>query len=363
MTSRHEARVAALRQGLLDEHLDALLVSSLPNARYLTGFSGSNALVLVTQRDLTLLTDFRYEVQAADECPPWVSRRIEQASLWKGLWASLGSEAGVRTVGFESAHLLHRDHQRCREQGERWTWRPTEDLVERLRVVKDPEEVALIREAGTVATSALGAITHRIRAGMSELEVCGMLEHALRDAGSEAHPFPPIVASGPRAALPHARASGRRVSTGEFLLLDFGATVGGYCSDITRTFMVGAATPRHREVYAAVHEAHARAVQGIRAGITGRAADALARDWLETCGFGEAFGHGLGHGLGLEVHEGPRLSRMAEGSLPAGACVTIEPGVYVPGWGGVRLEDDVHVTAAGVELLTEFPRELVALDA
>ena len=363
MSARRQARVSALRDGLLTEHLDALLVSSLPNAQYLTGFTGSNALVVVRHRDVVLLTDFRYDTQAQEECPSWVTVRVEAASLWKGLWEALAADVHLKTVGFETSHLLHRDFQRCLEQGDRWHWRPTLDLVEGLRTVKDSDEIDLIRRAGTVATQALARVVSQVRGGLTELEICGILEHELRAAGSEAHPFPPIVAAGERAALPHARASARAVSSGDFLLLDFGATVGGYCSDITRTFVVGSASPRQREVYDAVQEAHGLAVSGVKAGITGRAGDALARDCLVARGFGEAFGHGLGHGLGLEVHEAPRLSRLAEGSLPDGSVVTIEPGVYVPGWGGVRLEDDVHVTAAGAELLTEFPRELVVLGA
>ncbi|MGQ0646724.1 MAG: M24 family metallopeptidase [Gemmatimonadaceae bacterium] len=360
MSARRLARVVALRERLVSEHLDALTVTSIPNARYLTGFSGSNAIVVVAQRDVTLLTDFRYETQASEECPEWVRVRVEPASLWKGLWEVLGADA-LKTIGFESAHLLHRDFQRCMEQGDRWHWRPTLELVEQLRAVKDSDEIALIRQAGTVAMSALSQVVRAFRVGMTELEVCGLLERELRLAGSESHPFTPIIAAGERAALPHGHASGRVVRSGDFLLLDFGAMVGGYCSDVTRTFVVGTATPRQREVYEVVREAHGRALQGVHAGITGKAGDALAREWIEAKGYGDAFGHGLGHGLGLEVHESPRLSRLAEGSLPEGSVVTIEPGVYVPGWGGVRLEDDVHVTATGVELLTEFPRELVEL--
>ncbi|MCC6317775.1 MAG: aminopeptidase P family protein [Gemmatimonadaceae bacterium] len=363
MRARHLERVSALRERLLELHGDAVLVSSLPNARYLTGFTGSNALVLISQRDVVLLTDFRYETQVADECPDWVRVRIESASLWKGLWEALSADSTIRSIAFESAHLTHRDFQRCLEQGDRWHWRPTEDLVEALRAVKDADEVRCIREAGRVATDALRRTIARVRPGLTELEVCGILEYELRAGGSEAHPFPPIVAAGDRAALPHARASRRAIAVGDFLLIDFGATAGGYCSDVTRTFTIGAASERQRDVHDAVREAHAKAVGGIRAGVTGKAGDALAREVLEARGFGALFGHGLGHGLGLEVHEAPRLSRLAEGSLPDGAVVTIEPGVYVPGWGGVRLEDDVHVTATGAELLTEFPRELLALGA
>jgi len=196
---------------------------------------------------------------------------------------------------------------------------------------------------------------------MTELQVAGVLEKALRDAGSEGFPFPSIVASGPRSALPHARSSGRAIEEGDFLLMDFGAEVGGYCSDITRTVVVGAASDEHRRVYDVVRVANERASAGVRAGMSGRDADAIARQYIERAGYGELFGHSLGHGIGLEVHEAPRLSRTAEGALAEGAVVTIEPGVYRPGWGGVRIEDDVVLGADGPEILTQFPRELIEL--
>lgn len=355
-------RLGLMRERLVQEHLDALLVTALPNVRYLSSFSGSNAILVLTASDAVLLTDFRYKTQARNECPAAVRVRIESASLWTGVWQTL-ADLGVQTAGFESHHLAHRDFQRLLEQGDRFHWRATSDCVESLRVRKDPDEVARIREAGQVATTALGRTIACIRAGCSELEVCGMLERHLREAGSEAHPFPPIVAAGPRSALPHARAGRDRIVAGDLLLLDFGATVGGYCSDITRTFVVGRAGERQRDVYAVVRQAQERALAGLRAGIPGKEGDALARDWIDSQGFGGEFGHGLGHGIGLEVHEAPRLSRLAEDSLPEGSVVTIEPGVYVPEWGGVRIEDDVLVTATGAELLTEFPRELTELGA
>jgi Xaa-Pro aminopeptidase len=233
--------------------------------------------------------------------------------------------------------------------------------VEGLRERKDAEEVARIREAGAIAMRALDATLPKVRAGMTELAVAGVLEHALRDAGSEAFPFASIVASGPRSALPHARSSARVIGEGELLLLDFGATHGGYCADVTRTVVVGRASSEMREVHAVVREANTRAAGGVRAGMTGAEADAIARDYIQGCGFGDLFGHGLGHGLGLEVHEAPRLSRTADGVLPEGAVVTIEPGIYRPGWGGVRVEDDVLLNADGAELLTHFPHDLLEL--
>jgi Xaa-Pro aminopeptidase len=353
--------MAALRAALLTASLDGTLISSLPNIRYLTGFSGSNALLFVDHADALLLSDFRYETQAAAEVGASAAVRIESVSLWTGLWDALSAKPNLDAIAFESAHLLHRDFGRLLDQGRRWQWRATIDQIEGLREQKDDDEVAAVRTAADIGRAALSSTLSQVRVGMTELHVCGILEHALRAAGSEAHPFPPIVASGARSALPHARPSTRPIALGDFLLLDFGATFGGYCSDITRTVVLGRANERQRELYAAVLAANIAARDGVCAGLTGKVADALARSSLEGAGFGEAFGHSLGHGLGLEVHEAPRLSRMADGVLPVGAVVTIEPGAYIPELGGVRIEDDVVLRSGGAELLTEIPRDLLEL--
>ena len=362
MADPQHARQAALVERLISQNLDGLLVTSLPNIRYLTGFSGSNALFLITPTDSWFFTDFRYEAQVAGEVVGASRVLIEKTSLWKGLWQQLGERPGTAAFGFESAHVLHRDFQRLLEDGTRWTWRPTTDLVEDLRAQKEPREVESIRLAGVIATSALEKTLSQIRTGLTENEVAGLLEHNLRDAGSDGFPFGTIAASGPRSALPHARAGTRPIAPGDFVLLDFGAVFRGYCADVTRTVVVGTASDRQKDVYEAVKEANERARALITPGMTGMEADALARDALTARGFGEAFGHGLGHGLGIEVHEAPRLSRVSEGKLPARAVVTIEPGVYLQGWGGVRIEDDVHLTEGGAELLTDFPRDLIELD-
>jgi len=354
-------RLAALVDLLVARNLDGLLVTSLPNVRYLTGFSGTNALLLVSRRTVLLLTDFRYETQSAEECGDVALLRIERTSLWTGLWEALEEMTDVEILAFESAHLVHKDFERILQNGGRWRWRPETDLVESLRERKTADEVAWIRTAADIGGRALRRTLEAVRAGMSELQVAGLLEKHLRDEGSEAHPFPPIIASGPRTALPHARASARAIAPDEFLLLDFGATAGGYCSDITRVVVVGRASPRQREVYDAVLEANTAAREGIHAGMKGREGDALARRVLDGRGLGDWFGHGLGHGLGLEVHEAPRLSKAVDTLLPEGAVVTIEPGAYLPEWGGVRIEDDVYLSAAGAELLTNIPRELTEL--
>ena len=361
MSDQRRRRLAALLEALTAAHVDALLVTSLANVRYLTGFSGSSALFLVSQREALLITDFRYQTQAAEEVGDSARVLIEPQSLWAGLWQQLGQQPGIQVLGFESAHLLHRDFQRLMEAGARWQWRPTLDLVEALRERKDADEVRLIERAANVAIRALERTLAEVRVGMTELQVAGVLERALRDEGSEGFPFPSIVASGARSALPHARATSAHVREGDLLLLDFGAEVEGYCADITRTVVVGRASEEQREIYDVVRRANEQASHSIRAGMTGRDADAIARGYIEQRGYGDLFGHGLGHGVGLEVHEAPRLSRTADGALAEGAVVTIEPGVYRPGWGGVRIEDDVVLDAAGPRILTKFTRELIEI--
>jgi Xaa-Pro aminopeptidase len=354
-------RIAALVDGLTAAHLDGLLLTGLPNIRYLTGFSGSSALLVVTPRDVVLITDFRYQTQVATEVGDLARVAIEGASLWSGLWQQLASMPTVKVLGFETAHIQHRDFQRLVESGARWQWRPTMDLVETLRERKDGTEIARIQDAADVATRALERTLPQLKVGMSEVAIAGVLEKALRDEGSEGFPFPSIVASGPRAALPHARSSPRMLEHGDFLLMDFGAEVGGYCSDVTRTVVMGRASDEQREVYETVRGANERAAHAVRAGMTGRDADAIARHYIDRAGYGDLFGHSLGHGIGLEVHESPRLARTADGALPEGAVVTIEPGIYRPGWGGVRIEDDVVLGADGPHILTDFPRELMEL--
>jgi Xaa-Pro aminopeptidase len=354
-------RLEALADAVRASHLDALLVSGLANIRYLTGFSGSNALVVASPAETLLITDFRYATQAPEEVGDVARVAVEAQSLWTGLWRLLPQLAGVEVLGFESAHLLYRDFQRLAEGGARWQWRPTTDLVETLRERKDADEVTWIRRAADVATSALERLLPRVRDGQTEHQIAGMLEGELREGGSEGLPFPTIVASGARAALPHARSSERCVERGDFLLLDFGAIAGGYCADITRTVVVGRADERQREVYEVVRVAQAEAARSIRAGMRARDADGIARRYIEGRGFGEAFGHSLGHGIGLEVHEAPRLASTADGMLPADAVVTVEPGIYIAGWGGVRIEDDVHLAPDGPRILTSFSRELLEL--
>ena len=365
MTDRRPERIGALLDRVANEGLDALIVSHPPNIRYLTGFSGSAGLLLVSRQGVLLLTDFRYEAQSLAEVGTLARIVVESGGAWERLVGLLAEYPLVRSLGFEAHVVTVREAERLAGEvagGGGRRIQPTTDLVEGLRVTKAPEEVDAIRAAGAAATEALADAVACVRAGQTELEIAAHLEAALRRRGSEDYPFPTIVASGPRSALPHARTSARRVERGDFLLLDFGAVVDGYASDVTRTFVVGAPpTARQEEVYGVVRRAQQAALDGLHAGLTGKEGDALARDPIVASGHGPAFGHSLGHGVGLEVHEAPRLARTAEDTLPEHAVVTVEPGVYYSDWGGVRIEDDVVLGATGASLLTRYPRDLLVI--
>lgn len=353
-------RILAVSELMQRDGLDALVISHLPNIRYLTGFSGSSALLLVSAGAATLATDFRYATQAPTEVGDVASVAIDRVNVWDLLGRRL-AQAAPATVGFEAARMTVQDAGRLSDLGS-FRVLPTTDLVEQLRVAKSPDEVDMIRRAAEVAQAALRDTLPGVRPGRTELEVAADLEAALRRRGSEWHPFPTIVASGPRSALPHARSTGRPLAAGDLLLLDFGAQVDGYCADLTRVAVVGArASARQLEVHAVVRDAQRRAMNEIRVGMSGREADALARDVIIAHGFGDAFGHSLGHGLGLEVHEAPRLSPTAEAPLPLHAVVTIEPGVYLEGWGGIRLEDDFSLGPDGATCLSDNRIELIEL--
>lgn len=358
---RRADRQDAARAAFDAAELDALLVTHLPNIRYLTGFTGTAALLLLTRDRAVLVSDFRYESQAAQEVGDGASVEIDRHNVWDRL-ARIIATAGLTTLGVEAAVLTLRDAERLGGATPRVRVVPTTGIVERLRASKAPEEVAAIRAAAELAAEALAEVLPGIRPGDSELDIASRLEAALRRRGSEWHPFQTIVASGPRSALPHARTGSRTVERGEWLLLDFGAQVDGYCADLTRTVIVGArADGRQRAVYDTVRAAQSRALAGVHAGMSGRDADALARDPIAARGFGDAFGHSLGHGLGLEVHEAPRLSATAPDPLPLHAVVTIEPGIYLPGWGGVRLEDDVYLGPGGLVCLSDNRTDLLEL--
>ncbi len=349
-------RVDRLRAEMTIHGLDAWLVTDLLNVRYLSGFTGSSAAALITRDQAVLITDFRYAEQAAGECPGLALEMVE--SHW-ALGAKRAIEkSGAKRVGFEGYHLNYRDWSELSLilTGVRLV--PQENLIGRIRYVKEADELALIREAVKVADKACEHVCGYISEGIEEREIAIELEYFMRGLGAEKEAFDSIVASGPRSALPHGKSSDRKVKMNEFIVLDFGARCGGYHSDITRTVMLGAPDDRQREVYETVLGAQEVALRAVRPGIQGGDVDAMARDFISEKGYGEYFGHGLGHGLGLDVHDGRILGMRSDIVLEAGMVVTVEPGIYIPGWGGVRIEDDVLVTDDGAEILTTAPKHL-----
>ncbi len=352
------ARVEQLIDLLPEAEVDVMLVSQLVNVRYLTGFTGSNGLVLAGPRTRQFITDFRYVEQSAEEVPPSFERRRAPTELIEAVADGLPS--GPLRLGFEASHVSVRAYGRLRELlPERIELVPAPPLVERLRAVKDPDELELIRAAAHAADEALTSTLADGLIGRTEREVAIALETALRVHGADRPGFDPIVAAGPHGALPHAQPSGTEIQSGDVVVIDWGAELGGYRSDCTRTVAAGEPSEEAREVYAVVLAAQLAGLAAVGPGQDGRDVDAAARDRIEGGGYGEHFGHGLGHGVGLDIHESPRLSQRSDDVLVTGNVVTIEPGIYLPGRFGVRIEDLVAVADAGADILTGMTKELI----
>jgi Xaa-Pro aminopeptidase len=343
-------RLDKLRQSLAqsDEGLDALLVYRPENRRYLSGFTGSEAMLLITHERAVLATDSRYWEQAEREAPEF--------SL---LLAAAGRP---KHIGFESTFITVDQLDQLTEAAPDVKWIATKDLVEDLRVVKDESEIALMRRAARIADEGFEFLCRTLRPGMTEHEAAWELEARLRTHGADKVAFDLIVGSGPGGAEPHHHSSSRVIAAGEPIVLDLGAQVNGYNSDLTRTICLGQPKDdRFMEIYSIVLRAQEAALNGIQAGMTGIEADQLARDVIVAAGYGDNFGHGLGHGVGLAVHEEPRAGRLAEDVIPAGSTLTVEPGIYLPGWGGVRIEDLTLVDKNGVQLLSHANKEPLVL--
>lgn len=353
MTQRADRLEARVRE----RELDALLVTELVNVRWLTGFTGSNASAIVGPDVRQFLTDFRYLTQSAEQVADAFAREIAPADLLAAM-ARLVPE-GAGRVGFDDATLPVRSFDRLREAlGARVELVAAGGLVEELRAIKDPGEIEKVRAAALLADAALSSVLARGLVGRTEREVALDLEFEQRRLGAEAVSFPPIVAAGAHGALPHAVPRDVAIPAGTLVVIDWGCRLDGYCSDCTRTFATGELDPRDREVYDLVLEAQVAALAAVRPGPTGREVDAVARKIIAAAGHDEHFGHGLGHGVGLEVHEGPRLSATSDAALAAGQVVTVEPGVYIPGTVGVRIEDLVVVREGGGEVLSTLTKDL-----
>lgn len=356
---RLEARLARIRDRLSEAGLESVLIGQPENRRYASGFTGSAGYLLISREKAVILTDFRYLEQVGRQAPHFDLVRLTEGIV-KHL-TEVVKEAGIRQVGFEAAHvgfqLHHELTEALREVGAELT--PVLGLVEALRAVKDEDELELIARAVAVADAGIGHIRDVLRPGLTETGIAWELEKYLREHGAESLAFPTIVAAGENAALPHHRASDRPVQAGEPVIIDFGATVNGYRSDCTRTLCVGPADGRFAEIYDLVLRAQLAGIDAVRAGPKGGEVDAVARDLIAEAGYGEQFGHSLGHGIGLEVHELPFLRNKGEDVLEPNMVVTIEPGVYLPGWGGVRIEDMAIVRPDGCRLLTAAPKARV----
>lgn len=354
-----ERRVQAVRARMAAHNLDAFVTIHGSNRRYLSGFTGSAGMAAVLPDAAVLLVDFRYTEQANQQATGWEVHQV--TSFFKGL-AELLAERGARRCGFEQDRLTYGAWRKLEEEVGFVEWVPTASFVEEVRGIKEPGELASLGKAVALADRAFDYMLEKARPGMTERSLALELEFFLRREGAEALSFPPIVASGPNAALPHARPTDRRLQEGDLLLLDYGCVVEGYCSDITRTVSLGPASEREKEIYHIVLRAQQAALAAIRPGMEGKAVDGVARGIIEEAGYGPYFGHGLGHGVGLDVHEDiPRLSQQAEVTLQPGMVCSVEPGIYIPGWGGVRIEDLIVVTDDGCRILTAAPKELIEL--
>jgi Xaa-Pro aminopeptidase len=353
----HAGRRARLAARIGEFEVDAFLVTRLPNVRHLTGFSGSNGQLLVTPDSGLFLTDGRYVEQAKREVPGL--RHVQYTGELGPAFAAACAELGTRRVAFESAGLTYRTYQTLEGTGAELV--PTVDEAEKLRWVKEPEELQLLGEAQEVADDALELILGKLTEGMTEREVAFELDTAMRRAGAEMVSFDTIVAFGKSAAEPHHSPKDRALQRGDVVKIDFGAVVGGYHSDTTRTVAFGQPDPRIREIHGIVRRAQQAGMDAVRPGVTGGQVDEAAREVIRDAGYGDAYTHSLGHGVGLEVHEGPYLRSGGEDVLPEGSVVTVEPGIYVGGLGGVRIEDMVVVTADGCRPMPRTTRDLVVL--
>jgi Xaa-Pro aminopeptidase len=353
----HAARRRRLASRLPELGADAFLITRLPNVRYLTGFSGSNGQVILTAEGGVFLTDGRYAQQSLREVPDL--RRVTYLAEFASRFAEACRDLGVGQVAFESAGVTHRTYLQLVETGIGLI--PTAEEVERLRRIKDPEERAALEAAQAIADQAFDRITGKLTEGVAEREVALDLDITMRGLGSEGVAFDTIVAFGESAAEPHHRPTDRPLSRGEVVKMDFGCVVGGYRSDMTRTVAFGELDGRLREIYEVVRRAQQAGVDAVRPGVPCKEVDAATRGPIKEAGYGDQYGHGAGHGVGLEIHEAPWLLPGSDDSLPEGTVVTVEPGIYLEGLGGVRIEDMVEVTTERGRVLARTTKDLVIL--
>lgn len=354
-----QKRLRRIEEELQERGLDALLVTHLPNVRYLTGFSGTNGLCLIRRDKAYFLTDFRYEEQSHEEVKGMriaiaknsLFEEVEKRKLFRGM----------RRVGIEGNYLPYAEYQKLKKTFKRVRFVPQADLVESISAIKDEREIELITKAARISDKVFHQVLGLLRPGIRELEISAEISYLHKTSGAERDAFETIVASGSRGALPHGVASEKRIRKGEFVTLDFGCVYRGYCCDITRTVAIGDPGRKLRQVYQIVCDAQVHAIEAAKTGMVAKELDKVARNYITKKGFGQYFGHSLGHGIGLQIHEPPRISSQSTYKLQQGNVITIEPGIYLPGLGGVRIEDDIVVTNGKSVVLNKAPKELIIL--
>lgn len=347
-----------IRKTLRKKELDALIITHPINRRYLTQFTGTAGVVVISQESQLFITDFRYVEQAEEQIKGYTI--IEHTKSIDLEIAEQLKRLQVKRVGFEENDITFAEYRRYQKLFE-CELIPMSGVVENIRVIKSVDELDILKKAANIADAAFDHIQSYIKPGVKEIDIAHELEFFMRKQGATSSSFDIIVASGYRSALPHGVASEKKIQSGELVTMDYGALYNGYCSDITRTVAVGSISDELKNIYETVLEAQKCGVAGIRPGMTGKEADALTRDYITYQGYGDYFGHSTGHGLGMEVHEEPRLSMQSETVLTQGMVVTVEPGIYVPGVGGCRIEDDIVITTTGNERLTFSTKELIQL--
>ncbi len=347
-----------LRIALKSVEVSAFAVTSMPSVRWLTGFTGSFAIAIVTLEQAVLVTDSRYTLQAAEQCTSMPCRSYANPTNVVDFLKEQLDALFVHRLAFDKNHVTVATHESWSEKFTGIELQSATDPIDELRKVKSPEEVAKVRAACAVTDTCLEELIRRIRPGVTEIQLLWALEDMLRSHGATAA-FAPIIVSGPRTARPHGEPSTRELQRGDFVTMDIGARLDGYCSDITRTVAIGSASPRQKEVYQHLLHAQETCIQTIRPGLSSKSLDGLARQILDEKGLAKHFGHGLGHGLGALVHDSGRLSQLVDEQISVGQIWTIEPGVYIEGEFGLRIEDDVLVTETGCEVLTKFPKHLI----
>ncbi len=353
-------RISELSSKLRDNGLDAFLIRKMPNIRYITGFSGSAGAVLFTPEKKYFISDFRYKTQSSLE----VDKSFEIVIYTQNSLAFLGeliAKHGIKKIGFESDFVTYSEATGLMKDFQNAEFVPMTNFVESLTVKKTPKEIELTRIAVEITDKVFSELIDFIKPGMTERQVAAQISYLHKMNGADGDSFDAIVAAGERSAFPHARPTDRPINIGELLKLDFGCTVNGMKSDMTRTVAVGTIPDECRKIYDIVLEAQKRALNAVKSGVGAKEVDSVARDYIAEMGYGSNFGHGLGHGLGYDIHEKPALNQLSEYVLEENNIVTIEPGIYIEGLGGVRIEDDIVVTKSGCEILNKSPKELITL--